>query len=144
MFRSCIMKLKWTNSNVATSPIFDGLFHVIKSLIILIASFVRGYINNTASEHAFIPEINPHCILSQIYALFIEFYYALFLFFKDMHYNTMIHTFCIATIFLHAHVQVVYYKCVKFHKNLISRLGGVALTRYMDGRTGWFLYTSQT
>jgi hypothetical protein len=25
MFRSCIMKLKWTNSNVATSPIFDGL-----------------------------------------------------------------------------------------------------------------------
>jgi hypothetical protein len=26
----------------------------------------------------------------------------------------------------------VYYKCVKFHKNAISRLGGVALTRYMD------------
>jgi uncharacterized membrane protein len=26
------------------STIFDGLFHVIKSLIILIASFVRGYI----------------------------------------------------------------------------------------------------
>ena len=23
--------------------------------------------------------------------------------------------------------------CVKFHKNPISRLGGVALTRYMDG-----------
>jgi hypothetical protein len=48
MFRSCIMKWKWTNSNVATSfrrsPVFDGLFHVIKSLIILIASFVRGYI----------------------------------------------------------------------------------------------------
>ena len=43
----------------------------------------------------FFPEINPHCILSQIYALFIEFYYALFLFFKDMHYNTMIRTFCI-------------------------------------------------
>ena len=36
-----------------------------------------------------------------------------------------------ATIFLHAHLQVVYYKCVKFHKNPISRLGGVALTRYM-------------
>jgi hypothetical protein len=35
------------------------------------------------------------CILSQIYALFIKFYYALFLFFKDMHYNTMIRTFCI-------------------------------------------------
>ena len=32
---------------------------------------------NTASEQVFIPEINPHCILSQIYALFIEFYYAL-------------------------------------------------------------------
>ena len=31
-----------------------------------------------------------------MYALFFEFYYALFLFFfKDMHYNTMIHTFCI-------------------------------------------------
>ena len=45
----------------------------------------------------FIPEINPHCILSQIYALFNEFYYALFLFllFKGMHYNTMIRTFCI-------------------------------------------------
>jgi hypothetical protein len=36
--------------------------------------------------------INPHCILSQIYALFIGFYYALFLFFIDMHYNTMIRT----------------------------------------------------
>jgi hypothetical protein len=33
---------------------------------------------------------------------------------------------------LHAHLQVVYYKCVKFHKNPISGLGGVALTRYMD------------
>ena len=29
----------------------------------------------------------------------------------------------------------MYYKCVKFHKNPISGLGGVALTRYMDGRT---------
>ena len=36
---------------------------------------------------------------------------------------------------LHAHLQVVYYKCVKFHKNPIRCLGGVALTRYMDGRT---------
>jgi hypothetical protein len=37
-----------------------------------------------------------------------------------------------------AHLQVVYYKCVKLHKNPISRLGGVALTRSMDGRTdGW-------
>ena len=42
--------------------------------------------------------------------------------------------FWTATIFLHAHLQVVYYKCVKFHKNPTSRLGGVALTRYMDGR----------
>ena len=38
--------------------------------------------------------------------------------------------FWTATIFLHAHLQVVYYKCVKLHKNPISRLGGVALTRY--------------
>ena len=29
----------------------------------------------------------------------------------------------------------MYYKCVKFHKNPISGLGGVALIRYMDGRT---------
>jgi hypothetical protein len=36
-----------------------------------------------------------------------------------------------ATIFLHAYLQVVYYKCVKFHINLISRLGRVALTRDM-------------
>jgi hypothetical protein len=43
-------------------------------------------------------------------------------------------------IFLHAHLQVVYYKCVKFHKNPISGLGGIVLTRYMDGRTGRFLY----
>jgi hypothetical protein len=34
------------------------------------------------------------------------------------------------TIFLHAHLQIVYYNCGKFHKNPISRLGGVALTRY--------------
>ena len=37
-------------------------------------------------------------------------------------------------ILLGAHLQVVYYKCVKFHKNPINRLGGVALTRYLDGR----------
>jgi len=24
MFQSCIMKLKWTNCNIATSSIFDG------------------------------------------------------------------------------------------------------------------------
>ena len=33
-------------------------------------------------------------------------------------------------VFLHAHLQVVYYNCVKFHKNSISSLVGVALTRY--------------
>jgi hypothetical protein len=38
--------------------------------------------------------------------------------------------FWTATIFLHAHLQVVYYNCVKFHKTPISRLGGFALTRY--------------
>ena len=32
-------------------------------------------------------------------------------------------------------MQVVYYKCVKLHNNPISRLGGVALTKHMDGRT---------
>jgi hypothetical protein len=29
----------------------------------------------------------------------------------------------------------MYYNCVKFHKNSISSLVGVALTRYMDGWT---------
>jgi hypothetical protein len=38
--------------------------------------------------------------------------------------------FWTATIFLHAHLQVVYYDCAKFHKTPISRLEGVALTRY--------------
>jgi hypothetical protein len=35
-----------------------------------------------------------------------------------------------STLLLHAHLQIVYYKCVKFHKNPISGLGGVAITRY--------------
>ena len=63
-----------------------------------VATLLFGHFNFIiVSEHVFIPEINPHCILSQIYALFIEFYYVLFLFlfFKDMHYNTMISTFYI-------------------------------------------------
>ena len=65
-----------------------------------VATLLFGHFNFIiVSEHVFIPEINPNCILSQIYALFIEFYYALFfflfLFFKDMHYNTMKRTFCI-------------------------------------------------
>ena len=36
--------------------------------------------------------------------------------------------FLTGTIFLHAHPQAVYYNCVKFHLNPMSRLGGVALT----------------
>jgi hypothetical protein len=47
-------------------------------------------------------------------------------------YTFVVHYLQMATIFLHAHLQVVYYNCVKFHKNSISRLVGVALTRYMN------------
>ena len=36
-----------------------------------------------------------------------------------------------SNVFLLAHLQVVYHNCVKFHKNSISSLIGVALTRYM-------------
>ena len=36
--------------------------------------------------------------------------------------------FLTGTIFLHAHLQAVYYNCVKFHLNSMNRLGGVALT----------------
>ena len=36
--------------------------------------------------------------------------------------------FLTGTIFLHAHLQAVYYNCVKFYLNPMSRLGGVALT----------------
>ena len=36
--------------------------------------------------------------------------------------------FLTGTIFLHAHLQAVYYNCVKFLLNPMSRLGGVALT----------------
>ena len=43
--------------------------------------------------------------------------------------------FWTATVFLHAYLQVVYYNCVKFHKNPRSRLGGVALTRYIHAPT---------
>jgi hypothetical protein len=45
--------------------------------------------------------------------------------------------FWTATICLHAHLQVVYYNCVKFHKNPISCLGGVALKRYMPSFFSW-------
>jgi hypothetical protein len=34
------------------------------------------------------------------------------------------------TIFLHAHLKAVYYNCVKFQLNPMSRLGGVALTNF--------------
>jgi hypothetical protein len=36
--------------------------------------------------------------------------------------------FLTGTIFLPAHLQAVYYNCVKFHLNPMNRLGGVALT----------------
>jgi hypothetical protein len=36
--------------------------------------------------------------------------------------------FLTGTIFLHAHLQAVYYNCVKFHLNPMSRLGEVVLT----------------
>jgi len=36
--------------------------------------------------------------------------------------------FLTGTILLHAHLQAVYYNCVKFHLNPMSRLGEVALT----------------
>jgi hypothetical protein len=44
--------------------------------------------------------------------------------------------FWTATTFLHA-LQVVHYNCVKLHKNPISCLGGVALTRYMPSFFSW-------
>ena len=44
--------------------------------------------------------------------------------------NNLPFKFWTANIFLHAHLQVVYYNCIKFHKTPISRLGGVALPRY--------------
>jgi hypothetical protein len=50
--------------------------------------------------------------------------------FKRGDNSTYTFKFWTATIFLHAHLQVVYYNCVKFHKTPINRLGGVALTRY--------------
>jgi hypothetical protein len=51
--------------------------------ICIVTDILLSWYGNTASKHVFIPEINPHCILSQIYALFIEFYYTLwFVFFK--------------------------------------------------------------
>jgi glycerol uptake facilitator-like aquaporin len=51
--------------------------------------------HNTVSEHVCIPEINPHCILSQIYALFTEFYYAfvfVFVLMKSTEHNFLKNT----------------------------------------------------
>jgi hypothetical protein len=80
------------------------------------------WFHNTASEHVFIPEINPHCILSQIYALFIEFDYALFLFlfFKDLDYNTMIRTFCILKkmTFSAFHYLTLSVRCEALHAHI--------------------------
>ena len=36
--------------------------------------------------------------------------------------------FLTGSIFFHAHLQAVYYNCVKFHLSSMSRLGGVVLT----------------
>ena len=43
--KTCSETLLWNSSErIVMSPVFEGLLHVIKSLIILIASFVRGYL----------------------------------------------------------------------------------------------------
>ena len=42
--------------------------------------------------------------------------------------HTSLSKFLTGTIFLHTHLQAVYYNCVKFHLNPMSRLGGVVLT----------------
>jgi hypothetical protein len=49
--------------------------------------------------------------------------------------------FWTATIFLHVHLQVVYYNCVKFHKNPISHLGGVA--KFRRGDTSTYTFTKR-
>ena len=43
--------------------------------------------------------------------------------------------------FLHAHSQVFYSNCVKFHQYRFIHLREVVLMRNMDKQTGWFLYT---
>jgi hypothetical protein len=75
--KTCIMKLKWKNSNVATSPIFDGLLF---STVCFTWCF---YSWNQSTLH----------IKSNLY--FVYWVLLCFVFFKDMHYNTMIRTFCI-------------------------------------------------
>jgi hypothetical protein len=58
-----------------------------------------------------------------MYALFIELYYALFLFFvffKDMHYNTMIHMFCILKkmTFSAFHYMTLSVRCVELDAHI--------------------------
>jgi hypothetical protein len=48
--------------------------------------------------------------------------------------------FWTATIFLHAHLQVVYYKCVKFHINPISGLGEV---KFRKGNNSTYSFTKR-
>ena len=49
--------------------------------------------------------------------------------------------FWTATIYIHAHLLVVYYNIVKLHKNPISCLARAALTIiWTDRQTAWFLY----
>ena len=43
-------------------------------------------------------------------------------------------------IFLHVHLQVIYYNCVKFHKYWIMCLKRVVLARNMDGQTDGVSY----
>jgi hypothetical protein len=55
--------------------------------------------------------------------------------------------FLTGTIFLHAHLQAVYYSCVKFHLNPLSRLGGVVLTSpslHTERISEYKLYTDET
>jgi hypothetical protein len=52
--------------------------------------------------------------------------------------------FLTGTIFLHAHLQAVYYNCIKFHLNPMSRLGGVANSTYTFTKRGVVYLVSAT
>ena len=116
IFRSDFMRsfMQFQHHNITSDKLSDqnnGRFYHVKQTVENrrpskmgdVATLLFGHFNFIiVSEHVFIPEINPHNETLHIksnYALFIEFYYALFffffLFFKDIHYNTMIRTFCI-------------------------------------------------
>jgi hypothetical protein len=70
--------------------------------------------------------------VSKIYALLIEFYYAffLFLFFKDMHYNTMIRTFCIMKkmTFIAFHYLNLSIRCEELESRETSVIGSALRT----------------